>query len=406
MRLIKFCALVLCALGILACASQKVTTKTLPKGVAIKKGVQIPNTTVVRYYIPHQQQTERFFVERGGFWVDPGKGMLEGSRAAFAAYFPQAQLLDLTKNEDYGLLFDLHPEWDFEAGKVILKMGYRVLDGKSSAPLLSGEKTFSATYDWGGGSGFYNAALRTTQIALIDILNKLDPNADKFPAVNKTAAIDRKDLANLEKPVSLGTGFYFNGVGQLLTANHVLDECLVIRVGTKGQELDASLKANSDLLDLAVLNTGSKSASFLPLRKKQELILGEMVSSVGFPLQGLLAETPNLTRGNVSAKSGMKGSLGLFQFSAPIQPGTSGGPIISESGQLLGVAVSTLNSKMLIEKGILPQNVNFGLDAKFIAQFLRKHQLSFSETGSDVRANIQTSNDAALAASVRVACYQ
>lgn len=406
MRFLKLCFLLFCGLTLLACANQRMTTKTLPKGVALKKGVQLPNSTQVRYYIPHNEQTSRFFFARGGFWVEPGKGLLDGSRAVFSHYFPQAKLLDVTTNEDYGLLIDLQPTWDFESGKVIGKMAYRVLDGKSTTPLLTGEKQFSVTYDWGGGSAFYNAALRTTQLVLIDILNKLEPSAEKSPAVNKTAAIDLKDLANMEKPVSLGTGFYFNSIGQLLTANHVLDECLIIRVQSEGKELDATLKASSSLLDLAVLNTGTASTQYLPLRKNQELILGEMVSSVGYPLQGLLAETPNLTRGNVSAKSGMKGSLGHFQFSAPIQPGTSGGPIISESGQVLGVAVSTLNSKYLIEKGILPQNVNFGLDAKYVAQFLRKHQFSFSETAIDTKNNIQTSNDAALAASVRVACYQ
>jgi hypothetical protein len=406
MRILKLCFVLLCALCILSCATQRISTKTLPKGVVIKKGIQIPNTAVVRYYLPHNEKIARSFNERGGFWIEPGKGLVNGSTAAFAAYFPQAQPLDINKQEDYGLLIDMQPTWDFENGKIILKMNYRVLDGKSTTPILTGEKQYSATYDWGGGVAFYNASLRTTQVLIIDILNKLEPTAEKYPAVNKTAAINIKDLANMEKPVSLGTGFYFNSNGQLLTANHVLDECLIIRIQANGKELDANVNASSSLLDLAVLNTGTQSANYLPLRKNQELILGEMVSSVGYPLQGLLAETPNLTRGNISAKSGMKGSLGLFQFSAPIQPGTSGGPIVSESGQLLGVTVSTLNSKFLIEKGILPQNVNFGLDAKYIARFMRKHQLSFAETNLNTTQNIQTSNDAALAASVRVACYQ
>lgn len=406
MRLCKLLFLLLLSTCLLSCANQRMSTKTLPKGVALKKGLEIPNSTTVRYYLPHIEQESRFFFERGGFWVEPGKGLVEGSKAAFTTYFPQAQPLDRSKNEDYGLLVDIQPSWDFDAGKIVAKMAYRVLDGKNPAPVLTGEKKFTVAFDWGGGAAFYNGYMRTTQMLLIEILNKLQPTAAKYPADNKTANINIKDLANMEKPVSLGTGFYFNNSGQLLTANHVLDECLVIRTKSNDKEQDATLGVNSALLDLAVLDTGVKTEHFLPLRKKQELILGEMVSSVGFPLQGLLAETPNLTRGNVSAKSGMKGSQGLFQFSAPIQPGNSGGPIISESGQLLGVAVSTLNSKYLIEKGILPQNVNFGLDATYIARFLRKNSLVFSETSDGNTKNIQVSNDAALAASVRVACYQ
>jgi serine protease Do len=130
------------------------------------------------------------------------------------------------------------------------------------------------------------------------------------------------------------------------------------------------------------------------------------VSSIGYPLQDLLAETPNLTRGNISAEGGMKGSLGLFQFSAPIQPGASGGPIISDSGQVLGASVSTLNSPALARDGIVPQNVNFGLAAKHIVKFLTKEKIEFSESDDVKNPDLQQINKNALAATVRIACYQ
>jgi serine protease Do len=388
--------------SLLACANQRMSIDRLPKGVVINKAVQLPNTTVVRYYLPQNEQQSRFF--SNGYWIEPGKGLVEGSKTAFNAYFPQAKPVDLDSNENYGVLIDLQPSWDLKNGTLIGKMGFKAFIEKSKVAKITGEKEFSITYE--GPSSFYNVAMRTTQMVLIDVLNQLEPTDEKFPAKNKSSDVDKKALANMEKPITLGTGFFFNANGQLLTANHVLDECLVIRIQSDGKEQDATLNANSALLDLAVLDTDTKTENYLLFRKAQDIVLGEMVSSIGYPLQGLLAETPNLTRGNISAKSGMKGSLGQFQFSAPIQPGTSGGPIISEAGEILGTAVSTLNSKYLIEKGILPQNVNFGLDSKYIVQFLRKHKLQFSESKIDASKNFSTSNNAALAASVRVACYQ
>lgn len=406
MKLIKIGFLVFCAICVVACAGQRMSTKKLPNGVKLIKGVQIPNTTQISYYLPKSQQESRFYIERGNYWVEPGKGLVEGSNAAFATYFPQAKQIDLKNSSDYGLFFDLQPSWDFEGGKIIAKMGYRILDGKSDTPLLTGEKKYSIAFDYAAGASFYNAYMRATQLVLVEVLNKLQPNAEKFPAVSKTANINLSELADMEKPVSLGTGFYFNEQGQMLTANHVLEDCLVVRAKANGTDIEVKAGPKSALLDLAVLDTHLTTKNFLPLRKDEKLILGEMVSSVGYPLQGLLSESANLTRGNVSSMAGMKGSQGQFQFSAPIQPGNSGGPIISDSGQLLGVTVSTLNSKLLIEKGILTQNVNFGLDAKYIAKFLHKYNLAFKETSENSAHNIEASNIAALAATVRVACYQ
>jgi S1-C subfamily serine protease len=113
------------------------------------------------------------------------------------------------------------------------------------------------------------------------------------------------------------------------------------------------------------VDSGKPTDRALPLRIGQTITLGEGVTNVGYPLQGLLADSPNLTRGNVSARAGMKGSVGLFQFSAPIQPGSSGGPVVSDGGELLGVTVSSLNAAALIKDGLLPQNVNFALEAKY-----------------------------------------
>ena len=150
----------------------------------------------------------------------------------------------------------------------------------------------------------------------------------------------------------------------------------------------------------------SDTPSSLPLRTGQTLVLGEAVTNVGYPLSGLLATSPNLTRGNVSARAGLKGSLGLFQFSAPIQPGSSGGPVVSDGGELLGVTVSTLNVAALVTQGLLPQNVNFALDARYAAAFLKRENVAFVEVAPRANGTMQQANDAALAAVVQLSCFQ
>jgi S1-C subfamily serine protease len=102
----------------------------------------------------------------------------------------------------------------------------------------------------------------------------------------------------------------------------------------------------------------------------------------------------------------LKGSEGIFQFSAPIQPGSSGGPVVSDNGELLGVTVGTLNATPLIERGLMPQNVNFALDARYAAMFMRNTHIEFGEIAVNGPGDLRTANAAALSAVVQLSCYQ
>ncbi|MBM7071473.1 trypsin-like peptidase domain-containing protein [Shewanella sp. 202IG2-18] len=271
----------------------------------------------------------------------------------------------------------------------------------------SGEKEFKVNFGHiGNDAAFYNVSLRAAQLVVVELINKFKPSAATYPAELAMSDVDVVKLANTEKPYSSGTGFYINESGQVLTAAHVLRKCLYTEVNKDGESHVAHTIADSTLLDLAVIEGKSKVERFLPFRTKQEIFLGEQVTNVGFPLQGVLAQSPNLTRGNVSSRKGLKGDVANFQFSAPIQPGSSGGPVVSDGGELLGLAVSTLNYKTLVENGSLPQNVNFALDAQYIAKFLNKHEITFTEVEPNLEGNIRISNDAALTSVVQLNCYQ
>ncbi|WP_394131469.1 serine protease [Shewanella maritima] len=398
-------ALSLC-LAVTGCQSTKIKANKLPRGVAVSKSVELPNTTQVAYYLPNAATEHRFYLEQWNIWVDPGKGVKDGVHNAMQAYFPDAKPLDLTSDATVGLLIDIDPKWSFNRGEAEMTITYRVFDANQQE-IRKGEKKYDTNLgNISDGTAFYNASLRATQLMLVDILNKLKPTAEKYAANLMMDTVDARQLANLEKPVSSGTGFYINANGQLLTAAHVLNNCLVTKAGSGDDSIDVTLAAKSTLLDLAVIDTKQKTDKFLPFRKDVNLFLGESVTNVGYPLQGLLAASPNLTRGNISSRSALKGSVGQFQFSAPIQPGSSGGPVVSDGGELLGVTVSTLNSAKLIESGVLPQNVNFALEAKYAAKFLTKHQIPFESVEPNMDGNISIANDAALGSVVQLNCYQ
>ena len=73
----------------------------------------------------------------------------------------------------------------------------------------------------------------------------------------------------------------------------------------------------------------------------------------------------------VSAVRGIGNDHGQFQVDAGVQPGNSGGTIYDAYGNIVGIVVSQLNKlKMAKALGSLPENVNFGIKASTVQQFL------------------------------------
>lgn len=382
------------------------TERALPKGVQLPKGVVVPNDTTLAIYLPGGELASRFYVRSIGLWAEPGKALDDARRDVGARLFTNIVPVTGEFSGVFGLLLAMHPKWSVERGTLRLDVHYRVF-GADAALLLEGNVSQSVGLNSAGLlGGFPNAALRATESVLIELLQNLAPSATKFPPKGELSAVRRELLVDREAPVSTGTAFYINASGELLTAAHVLRDCLVIEATRDEKPVPVTLRASSDLLDLAVVGTGQPTDKALPLRVGEELVLGEAVTNVGFPLQGLLSASPNLTRGNVSAQGGLKGSLGLFQFSAPIQPGSSGGPVVSDGGELLGVTVGTLNAAALIKEGLLPQNVNFALEARYVAMFLRRSGVAFTEVEPRANGDLRTANAAALGAVLPLSCYQ
>jgi hypothetical protein len=78
----------------------------------------------------------------------------------------------------------------------------------------------------------------------------------------------------------------------------------------------------------------------------------------------LLGVEPKFTDGSVSALSGLGGERRVMQVTVPIQPGNSGGPLLTENGFVVGVITSTAAVKAFFEAtGTLPQGINWAVKA-------------------------------------------
>ena len=136
--------------------------------------------------------------------------------------------------------------------------------------------------------------------------------------------------------------------------------------------------------DLALLKAEGRFAA-LPVVASRAMRLGSTVATVGFPNVGLQGFAPKLARGEIAALSGAQDDARYFQISVPVQPGNSGGALVEERGNVVGVVAAKLSARAaLAAGGALPENVNYAVKSSFL--------LSFLESVPEVSAKLKEAN--------------
>ena len=109
----------------------------------------------------------------------------------------------------------------------------------------------------------------------------------------------------------------------------------------------------------------------LPVASSRSVKLGGTVATVGFPNIGLQGFSPKLSKGEIASLAGAGDDPRYFQISVPVQPGNSGGALVDERGNVVGVVAAKLNAEAaLASAGALPENVNYAVKSSFLLSFL------------------------------------
>jgi uncharacterized protein len=169
-----------------------------------------------------------------------------------------------------------------------------------------------------------------------------------------------------EEPKGSGTGFFITEDGYLVTNFHVVDGYSSFAVKTKKGTFPARIVRTDPTNDLALLKVFGSFAA-LPVGNSAEARLGDAVFTIGFPNLDLQGMEPKLTRGDINSMAGVQDDPRHFQISVPVQPGNSGGPLVSVSGSVVGVVTMRLGDwRTLRMTGALPQNVNYAVKSSLI----------------------------------------
>ena len=167
-----------------------------------------------------------------------------------------------------------------------------------------------------------------------------------------------------------GTGFFITADGYFVTNAHVIKGGEQIRLVTSNGMISAKLVKVDAVNDLALLKAEGTFQP-LPVASSRSAKLGGTVSTVGFPNIGLQGFSPKLSKGEIASLAGAGDDPRYFQISVPVQPGNSGGALVDERGNVIGVVAAKLNPETaLATTGALPENVNYAVKSSFLLSFL------------------------------------
>jgi tetratricopeptide (TPR) repeat protein len=173
------------------------------------------------------------------------------------------------------------------------------------------------------------------------------------PAVVEILTYDQQN-----KLLKTGTGFFISSDGLLLTNYHVISggSSIMAQTPTGAIHFLKSIVTTSETYDVAELQFYVKDVPYLTLASSLSAVEGQRVLVIGNPegLEGTVSD------GIISA---FRAGRSMIQITAPVSPGSSGSPVLDESGNVIGIATQVLKEG---------QNLNFAISSEAISAVLRE----------------------------------
>jgi len=181
----------------------------------------------------------------------------------------------------------------------------------------------------------------------------------------KTSPDDNKIVA-----AASGTGFFVSRSGHIISNHHVIEGCDTTKLTFKGKEVVADVLAVDKMNDLAILKANLIPSKVYPVATEDAGLLEDIIIA-GYPLGKKVSAAIKTSKGSVTALAGYGDNYSEFQTDAALNQGNSGGPIMNQKGNVIGVAVANYGKKVGVE------SFNFGIKSSTLKTFASANGLTF-----------------------------
>jgi len=187
----------------------------------------------------------------------------------------------------------------------------------------------------------------------------------------------RRSDPNKVVSASSGSGFAVSSNGHVITNHHVIEGCQNVKIHHKGKSIAATVVTFDPRNDLALLKGDFRPSTVLSLSTNSPELLQD-VYVAGYPFGRKVSTGVKVTKGIISSLTGMGNNFANIQIDAALQPGNSGGPILDDRGNVVGVAVAKLDIKKILKNfGVIPEDTNFGIKTSVVRSILESSNVSF-----------------------------
>ena len=167
-----------------------------------------------------------------------------------------------------------------------------------------------------------------------------------------------------------GTGFFVSKSGHIISNHHVIEGCDATKLTFKGKEVVADVLAVDKMNDLAILKANLIPNQVYSVATEDAALLEDIIIA-GYPLGKKVSAAIKTSKGSVTALAGYGDNYSEFQTDAALNQGNSGGPIMNQKGNVIGVAVANYGKKVGVE------SFNFGIKSSTLKTFASANGLTF-----------------------------
>lgn len=208
------------------------------------------------------------------------------------------------------------------------------------------------------------------------IINVVKESSESVVSIAVTQVSLQVGEGVVDNVSNIGTGFIVDPNGLIITNQHVVSDIssTYVVITADGKQHSVAEIVRDDSNDIAILKIDAKNLKALELGDSDNLLVGQSVIAIGTPLGEYAGSvTTGVISGlsrSVKTSSGWFGSTSkvyenVIQTDAAVNPGNSGGPLISTEGKVVGVNFATSSGA---------DNISFALPINIVKQKLEEYR--------------------------------